>query len=38
MQMSIQRKKLILSRGNYKPKDENIKKLKVYLNKLEDGK
>jgi hypothetical protein len=38
MQMSIQRKKLNLSRGNYKPKDENVKKLKIYLNKLEDGK
>jgi hypothetical protein len=25
-------------RGTYKPKDENIKKLKVYLNKLENGK
>jgi hypothetical protein len=42
MQMSIQQKNQILPagycRGTYKPKDENIKKLKVYLNKLEDAK
>lgn len=42
MQMSIQQKKRILTvgfcRGTYKPKDENIKKLKVYLTKLEDAK
>lgn len=38
MQMSTQQKKLTLSRGNYKPKNENIKKLKVYLTKLEDAK
>ena len=25
-------------RGTYKPKEENIKKLKVYLTKLENGK
>jgi hypothetical protein len=40
--MSIQVKKVSLvvgsCRGTYKPKDENIKKLKVYLNKLENGK
>lgn len=36
--MSIQQKKVISSAGNYrgqyKPKEENIKKLKVYLNKI----
>jgi len=41
-QMSTQMNKAILPvgscRGNYKPKTENIKKLKVYLNKLENGK
>ncbi len=40
--MSIQINNQISFRGNcrgtYKPKDENIKKLKVYLNKLENGK
>jgi hypothetical protein len=40
--MSTQIKKQIsevgFCRGTYKPKDENIKKLKVYLNKLENGK
>jgi hypothetical protein len=30
--------RLEFCRGTYKPKDENIKKLKVYLNKLENGK
>jgi hypothetical protein len=29
---------IVSCRGTYKPKDENIKKLKVYLNKLENGK
>jgi len=38
MQMCTQQKKRISFRGNYKPKDENIKKLKVYLTKLEDAK
>ena len=42
MQMSTQLKKRILTggfyKGTYKPKDENIKKLKVYLTKLEDAK
>jgi hypothetical protein len=40
--MSTLIKNQILSHGNcrgsYKPKEENIKKLKVYLNKLENGK
>lgn len=41
MQMFIQKKTVILQAGNcksYKPKEENIKKLKIYLTKLEDGK
>jgi len=41
MQMFIQQKKAILVAGScktYKPKKENIIKLKIYLNKLENGK
>jgi tricorn protease-like protein len=41
MQMFIQKKILTSLAGScktYKPKEENIKKLKIYLNKLEDGK
>jgi hypothetical protein len=41
MQMFIQKKTVILQVGScrtYKPKEENIKKLKIYLNKLENGK
>ena len=40
--MFIQQKKQISTdgfcKGTYKPKEENIKKLKVYLTKLENGK
>ena len=38
MQIYSQVKRVILLAGSYKPKAENIKKLKIYLNKLEDGK
>jgi hypothetical protein len=38
MPMYSQAKKVILLAGSYKPKAENIKKLKIYLNKLENGK
>ena len=38
MPMYSQAKRVILLAGSYKPKAENIKKLKIYLNKLEDGK
>lgn len=41
MQMSIQQKNQISVAGyckTYKPKEENVKKLKIYLNKLENGK
>jgi len=41
MQICTQTKKRILSagisNGSYKPKASNIKKLKVYLNKIENG-
>jgi hypothetical protein len=36
MQMSSQAKRVILLAGSYKPKKENVKKLKVYLKKIED--
>jgi hypothetical protein len=38
MQISSQAKRVILLAGSYKPKKENVKKLKIYLNKLENGK
>jgi hypothetical protein len=36
MQTSSQAKKVILLAGSYKPKKENVKKLKVYLKKIEN--
>lgn len=36
MQMYSQAKKVILLAGSYKPKAENVKKLKVYLKKIEN--
>lgn len=36
MPMSSQAKKVILLVGCYKPKKENVKKLKVYLKKIEN--
>ena len=36
MPMSSQAKNLILLAGFYKPKKENVKKLKVYLKKIEN--
>jgi hypothetical protein len=38
MQMYSQAKVPTFSAGSYKPKAENVKKLKIYLNKLENGK
>lgn len=34
--MSSQAKNRTLSAGSYKPKKENVKKLKVYLKKIEN--
>ena len=36
MPMSSQAKNLILLAGSYKPKKENVKKLKVYLKKIKN--
>jgi hypothetical protein len=37
MRTCTQTKALLVQAGTYKPKAENIKKLKVYLNKIENG-
>jgi hypothetical protein len=37
MQICSPTKKLTSMAGTYKPKKANIKKLKVYLNKIENG-
>jgi hypothetical protein len=36
MQIFSQAKRVILLAGSYKPKKENVKKLKVYLKKIEN--
>lgn len=36
MPIFFQAKKVILLAGSYKPKKENIKKLKLYLKKIEN--